>query len=141
MSAEKNNKYAQQWTIENAKPYFEDALEYAETNEDCLCLQDAIYNSGIPYSTFYYLADNHDDLEKIKNDIQQAIIRRVNKNALSKKESSSAAASIWRMKQLGEKDQQYIEQTNKGISTEVIVSDKKTAKTLEELKQKFKDEI
>jgi hypothetical protein len=110
MAFEAGNKYAQEWNVENALPRFEDALKYAEDDDECLCLQDAIYQSGIPCSTFYYLSENHTVLETIKQDIHSAVIRRVNRLALARKEAVSPAAAIWRMKQLGEKDQQYIDQ-------------------------------
>jgi hypothetical protein len=48
MAAEKGNKYAQEWTLENALPRFEDALKYAKESDECLCLQDAIAQNGIP---------------------------------------------------------------------------------------------
>lgn len=123
MAAEANNKYAAVWTVENAKPYFEDALKYAEENNDCLCLQDAIYESGIPYSTFYYLADKHKDLEKIKKDIQAAVVRRINRGSLTG--DMQVTAGIWRMKQLGEVDKQEIKQHHTGNITQkrVIIKD------------------
>jgi hypothetical protein len=108
MAARKGNQYAREWTIENSLPRFHDALKYAEESNDCLCLQDAIFQTGIPYCQFYQLAKDQQVLNSIKEDIQNAITKRINKNAL--KGDFSAAAAIWRMKQLGEKDQQFIEQ-------------------------------
>jgi hypothetical protein len=137
MAAPKGNKYMQEWTLENALPRFEDALKYAIENDDCLCLQDAIAQTGIPYATFYYLAGNHKVLNSLKQNIHNEVIRRINKNALKNK--FAAAPAIWRMKQLGERDEQHIT-TFENVKQEVIVSDKKTKKELEELKRKFDEE-
>lgn len=107
MAAEKGNQYAREWTLENALPRFEDALEYATNNDECLCFQDAIFQSGIPSRTFYHLADNHEVLQTIKQSIADRIISRINRKSLQN--IYVAAPAIWRMKQLGEKDQQYLE--------------------------------
>jgi len=139
MAFEKNNKYAQEWTLENAQPRFEDALKYATDNEECLCLQDAIYESGIPSRTFYYLSGNHDVLQIIKEDIHNRIISRINKNALDKVLPAPASPSIWRMKQLGEKDEQHIKQTGT-MEQKVIVTDQKTSEAVQEMIDKFKNE-
>jgi len=137
MPFEKGNKLAQEWTLENALPRFDDALEFAENNETCLCLQDAIHYSAIPYTTFYYLADNHDVLNAKKTQIMQAIIRRINRRALE--DQSPASAAIWRMKQLGERDEQHINTT--GTTRQVIeVQSEETRKKLEQLKNKFDNE-
>lgn len=136
MPFQKGNKLAQEWTLENALPRFEDALEYAETNDECLCLQDAIYYCAIPYTTFYYLADNHDVLNSIKTQIMQSVIRRINRMAL--KDESPASPSIWRMKQLGERDEQTIN-TNQ-TKQEIIVSSKEQKNTIDELFKKLDDE-
>ena len=137
MAFEKGNKYAQEWTLENALPRFEDALAFAENDKDCLCLQDAKYVSGIPSSTFDYLVDNHDVLCLIKKDIMDHIISRVNKLAM--RNLAPASPAIWRMKQLGERDEQHINQT--GTQTQnVVVIDQKTADDLERLRNKFENE-
>jgi hypothetical protein len=109
---EPGNKYAQEWNLENALPRFEDALKYAEENPDCLCLQDAIRVSAIPNSTFYYLCDTQPVLDRYKKDMNAAIISRVNKAAL--KGELKETASIFRMKQLGERDKIDIDHTNAG---------------------------
>ena len=135
------NKYAQEWTLENSLPRFEDALKDAEENEDCLCIQDAISVTGIPSRTFYYLAENHSVLQTIKQDIMSQIIRRINRNSLDKNMPSPAAPSIWRMKQLGEKDQQYMESKITETSKQTItVQDKETAKLIDDLIKDFDSE-
>jgi hypothetical protein len=107
-----DERYTHEWSLETAMDYFTDALKFAEESPECLSLQDAIYKSGMPYSTFYYLADTYKPLEKIKADIQQAIIRRVNRRAIN--EDANPTASIWRMKQLGERDKQELDHTTGG---------------------------
>jgi hypothetical protein len=137
MAFEIGNKYAQEWTLENATPRFDDAIEYAETNDECLCLQDAIHYSAIPYTTFYYLSDNHDVLNAKKKQIMEAVIRRINRLAI--KDIAPASAAIWRMKQLGERDEQHINQTGT-MKQEITVTDSQTAKEIEDLKAKFESE-
>ncbi len=137
MPFEKGNKLAQEWNIENALPRFDDALEYAENNDECLCLQDAIHYSAIPYTTFYYLSENHDVLNSKKRQIMEAIIRRINRLAI--KDMAPASAAIWRMKQLGERDEQHINQNVTG-KQEITVTDKQTAEEVEKLKEKFESE-
>lgn len=139
MAAEKGNKYAQEWTLENALPRFEDALKYAEENEECLCLQDAIFQSGIPSRTFYQLSKDQIVLQTIKEDIAEAIIRRVNRDALNKFTASPASPAIWRMKQLGERDEQHINTTG-NLNQNIVVTDAKAAEEIQRLKDKFENE-
>ena len=112
MPAEKNNKYAQKWDEKTATEKFILALEYAEQNDSCLCLEDAIFHCGIPYSTYYYLAEKHEDLENIKRDTQRAVLRRVNRGSL--KGTMNSTAGIWRMKMLGEQEKQEIKLNMEG---------------------------
>lgn len=112
MAAEKGNKYAQEWTFENALPRFEDALKFAKENDDCLCLQDAILQTGIPVSTFKYLVENQKVLASIKEEIHAVIISRINKGAL--RDTLTSTPAIWRMKQLGEKDQSHLDVKSDG---------------------------
>lgn len=138
MAAPKGNNYASEWTLENALPRFEDALKRSE-NDECLCMQDAVKNSLIPPTTFYYLADNHEVLKSIKEQINANIIIRINKLALDRISPAPASPAIWRMKQLGERDEQHINTT--GITTQkIIVADKETAKEIEKLKERFENE-
>lgn len=128
------NRYAQEWTLENALPRFEDALKYATENEDCLCMQDAVIQTGIPSVTFYYLVNNHPVLKSIKQDIAEQIIARVNRGAI--KDIFGSSPAIWRMKQLGEKDQQYVEQVTKN-DTKIVVSSDEAAEEIKKLKERF----
>lgn len=139
MPFEIGNKYAQEWTLENALPRFEDAYKFAYEDSSCLCLQDAIMQTGIPSRTFYQLAKNHDVLQTIKEDIHDVIISRVNRLALDKIAPVPASPAIWRMKQLGERDEQHINQ-NIAAKSEITVADKETLKAVEDLKAKFEGE-
>lgn len=116
MQFQPGNKYAQEWTFENSLPRFEDALKYAMNTENCLCIQDAILQTGIPSRTFYYLVENHSVLRSIKDEINEVIIIRVNKGAM--KGELKETASIFRMKQLGERDKVDINHTNDGSKFE-----------------------
>lgn len=130
MAAEANNKYSQIWTLENAMPRFIDSLEFAEQSEDCLCLQDAIHQTGIPYTTYYQLSRNHKDLHAIKQDTMNEIIRRINKGGLLNK--MNPASAIWRMKQLGEKDESTVNQSINPISHNIEVKNAKQAGEINE---------
>jgi NAD(P)H-dependent flavin oxidoreductase YrpB (nitropropane dioxygenase family) len=139
MAASNENKYAQEWTEENAQPRFIDALKFAQKNDTCLCLQDAIIESGIPSRTFYYLSNNHEVLQTIKQDIHDVIVSRVNRLALDRVSACPAAPAIWRMKQLGEKDETTV--TTKGsVTNKIIVSDAETEAAIQEMKDKFDKE-
>lgn len=109
MAAEQNNKYAQKYSLEEAMPLFLEMLEYSLT-DDCLCVQDAFLHIKMPSSTFHYLIDKYKVLEDIKKDINANVISKVNKGAL--KGDFQPTASIWRMKQLGERDKTEVTQTN-----------------------------
>lgn len=130
MPAQKGNKYAQKYTLDEAMELFIIGLEYAESNDSCLSLADAIKQTTIPYSTYDYLADKHEVLGYIKNDTKTEVTRRINKHAL--KGEFNATSSIWRMKQLGEKDKTEVQNTNVDVplTSEEIESYKKKNKDL-----------
>ncbi len=106
------NNAHEKWSIEDAKELFLKALKYANDDDDCLCIQDAIYYIKLPSSTFYNLIKRFSELEYIKKDIDLAVIRKINKGGLKGK--FNPALSIWRMKQLGEKDEQKTDITTNG---------------------------
>lgn len=110
MAAPKGNKYTQKYTEEEAVELFIIGLEYAESNDECLSLADAIKQTTIPYSTYDYLAEKYEVLGHIKNDTKTEVTRRINKEALQG--NFNATSSIWRMKQLGEKDVSEVKNTN-----------------------------
>ena len=109
MAAPKGNQYTRKWYPEDLEKVFFKAYDYALENNDCLHLADATYHAGIPHSTYDYYADKDKVLGRIKKDTMTMIARRINRGALNGdfKETSS----IWRMKQLGEKDKSEVKQT------------------------------
>ena len=127
----KGNRDAEKWSLEKAEELFNKAYECALTNKDCLCVEDAIYHSGIPFSTFYNLSKKSTVLEDIKKDINRAILRRINKKGLNGE--FNATMSIWRLKQLGEQDKQVIEQNT--TTTELTSEERK--ERIESLKNKM----
>jgi uncharacterized LabA/DUF88 family protein len=129
MPAQKGNKYAQKYTLDEAMELFIIGLEYAESNDNCLSLADAIKQTTIAYSTYDYLAEKHEVLGYIKNDTKTEVTRRINKHAL--KGEFNATSSIWRMKQLGEKDKTEVQNTNVDVPL--------TSDEIESYKKKNKD--
>ena len=119
MAAPKGNKYAQIWNEENAMVEFIKALEFAENDETCLCLEDAIHHAQIPYSTYDYLANKYEVLGRIKKDTMAEVKRRINKGSLEG--GYNPASGIWRMKQLGDTDKQEIKQEVTSNQLEVVV--------------------
>lgn len=107
-SIKKGEKLAEVWTEEKAIELFEGIRYNAEVDDNVLCLQDAYLKCTVYGSTFHYLIEKFPFLEKYKKDIQDIVVARVNKKALE--QEYNATASIWRMKQLGEKDKQEITQ-------------------------------
>ena len=99
MPAPKGNKYNQKWTEKELYDRFIIGLEYAENNDDCLCLAEAIKATGIPYSTYDWHAERNEELGHIKKDTMIEVSIRINKGAL--KGDYQPTASIWRVKQLG----------------------------------------
>ena len=128
MPAQKGNKYAQKYTIDEAMEVFIQMLEFSKTDE-CLCIQDAFLHVELPSSTFYDLVSKYKVLENIKRDIMANIISRVNRSGL--RGEFNPTASIWRMKQLGEKDKTEVQNTNVDVPL--------TKDEIESYKKKNKD--
>lgn len=76
-----------------------------------LSIQECQMNSGLVPSTFYNVAEKYPELEDSKRQMNDAIIANVNRMALGNK--FNATASIWRMKNLGEKDKTEVDMTVK----------------------------
>jgi len=76
-----------------------------------LSMQECQMNSGLVPSTFYDVAEKYSELEDYKRQMNDAIIANVNRMALGNK--FNATASIWRMKNLGEKDKTEVDMTVK----------------------------
>ena len=111
MAAPKGNKHNEKYTLESELPIFEDLLRRAKEGE-FLCIQEAVMLSKYPRHVFYYLCERFVDLDNIKKDINDCIITVINRKALNNQMNSTA--SIWRMKQLGEKDQSHQDITTQG---------------------------
>jgi len=114
MAAPKGNQYTRKYTEEEAVRLFTEGLEWAKSSEDCLCIQDIILHTGIPTTTFFDLPKQFDVLKSIKKDMHSAIISRINKGAVNSE--FAAAPAIWRLKQMGESEQQNINVTSNGQS-------------------------
>ena len=112
MAAPIGNQFTRKYTEEEALPLFIKALDYAIKNNECLCVQDAVAHSGIAHTTFYDLCKQFNVLNDIKKNINENVIRRINRGGL--KGDFNATASIWRMKQLGEREKQEIDHNVSG---------------------------
>jgi hypothetical protein len=115
---EVGNKAAEKWTEEEVHKLFNDMRAKAREDNAILSFQDAILSVDLYSSSTNYLIDKFPVFESIKKDIADIIIARINKNAL--KGDFNPAASIWRMKQLGEKDTQYQEVKSDVKQTNII---------------------
>jgi len=134
-SFKKGDKAAEKWTLSEAKMVFTELIDIVVKDEDFLSFQDVtLYNDKIPYSTFYYLLNKFPILDSFKKQLNDIIISRVNKGALKGDYVSTPA--IWRMKQLGEKDQQFQDLTSNGKEinkTEIVVHSDKAKENLQKL--------
>lgn len=135
MAAPKENRYNRKWSDEELVNQFLKAYEYAKKSKDCLCLYDAIAETEMPYSTYFYWSEKNKDLDLIKRDTLFEIVRRVNKGTLHN--DFNATAGIWRMKQCGEKDTQYQEQNVK-VNNEKL-NEEQVNDRIQELLKKLKD--
>lgn len=106
------NKAALKWTEDDVRSIFEKMLHNTKHNDDILCIQDAIMSVDLYRSSVDYLLDKFPVFGKIKEDINDAIISRINKGALTGQ--FNPTASIWRMKQSGERDTSEINHQNNG---------------------------
>tara|TARA_R110001599_G_scaffold149417_1_gene333277 strand:+ start:646 stop:1023 length:378 start_codon:yes stop_codon:yes gene_type:complete len=111
MAAPIGNKNSEKYTLEQELPIFQELLERTQAGE-YLSIQEVVMKSKYSRQIFYYLCDRFVDLDTIRKEISESIIAVVSRGSLENK--YNASASIWRMKQLGEKDQQYQDHTSKG---------------------------
>jgi len=114
-------KYDEEAAIEAFKRVFEQANKRITYKEDGsvdyengppLCLQEAVIMGGMAPSTYFYLVNKFPVLEPIKKDTMDALISTMNRLAVTFK--AQPAAAIFRMKQLGERDEQVIHNTGSG---------------------------
>jgi hypothetical protein len=134
---EKGNRAAEKWTLSEATDAFEWMMNNAMDDSDVLCVQDAYLAYPMRGSVFHYLIDKFPVLEKFKRDIQDVIISRINRNAL--RNEFNPTASIWRQKQLGEKDTQY-QKVEATVDNVTKLTPEQRAKRIEELKAKLNND-
>ncbi len=128
-----NNKYNQKHTEEEAENLFWEMFEDVRDDKEMLCVQDVYLNKGIPESTYYWLINNYNTVADIAKDIKAVLLSRINKGSL--KGDLVSTPSIWRMKQLGEKDKQEVVNTN--VDVPITEEDIKRAKKIIEEEDLF----
>jgi len=111
------DKAAEKWTEESTLELLVQMRNNSATDDKILCLQDAIHSVGLYGSGLDYLLEKFPIFVNIKKDIQDIIIARVNKRALQN--DFNPASSIWRMKQLGEKDATEVSQNVRTINVNI----------------------
>ena len=118
------NKEAEKWTEEEVMLIIEQMRANAINNDRILCLQDAIHSVDLYSSAMTYFMEKFPVFANIKKDIQEIVTSRVNAKALTGE--FNATASIWRMKQCGEKE--VVETKNETTQT-IIWDEVKTYET------------
>jgi len=86
---------------------FKEMYLNAQIDNEILSYEDACASIGWRDSKCNYWSNKITVFATLKNDIQAAIRRRINKGALNN--DFNPTASIWRMKQLGEKDEKVVD--------------------------------
>lgn len=120
---EEGNKAAEKWKESECADIFQDILTRAMSDQDVLSMDDvmllALTEHKMPFSTFKYLVKKFPVLANKKEAILAVIRSRINKHAL--KGDYNATASIWRFKQLGERDPDKQAQTDalKGLKFKI----------------------
>lgn len=109
------NKASEKFNEAEAHDIFSNCYQVVKQGGDSyLSMDDVILYAkdelGVGSSTFYHLIKKFPDLEHIKKDIMRVIRSRINRKSLNG--DFSAAPSIWRLKQLGERDPDKQEQTD-----------------------------
>lgn len=131
MAAPEGNKYNELYTLEKELPIFKEIIEEAKKGK-YLSIQEAVMLSPYERGIFYYLCERFKDLDNIKKELNDIIIAIVNRKGLEGE--FNATSSIWRMKQLGERDKQET------ISTVTNLTPP-TPEELEEARKKLNDII
>lgn len=132
------NKAAETWTEEGVQDLFDQMYSNAKTNESLLCFNDVCKSVGYRFSHIEYFIKKFPVFENYKIDIQQELISRINKGALVG--DFVPAPSIWRFKQLGERDESTHNLKNNGgsfndvssLSTDELIARANAVKKLNE---------
>ena len=111
MAAPIGNNYGEVYTLENELPIFQNMVEEAKKGK-FLSVQEAVMLCPYSRQAFYYLCERFKELDILKKELNDIIIANVNRKALEG--DYNPTASIWRMKQLGERDEKAIDHTTKG---------------------------
>jgi len=96
---------------------FKEMIANSKEDENILCFQDACASIEWRDSKVNYWCSIIPIFATLKTDIQNIIVSRINRGAL--KGDFNPTASIWREKQLGERDQQEIKQTNTNLDVKL----------------------
>ena len=108
---------------------FKQMYENCKTDKNILCFEDACNSIGARGSKVDYWVNKLHVFETSTKDIQNTITSRINKGALTGE--FNPTASIWRMKQLGERDSQNIDYTSKGERIRPLQLTSETAKAID----------
>lgn len=114
---------------------FSEMIKNSETDEEILCWQDACHSIGWRDSKVNYWCGKVPVFANLKSDVQNSIIRRINKGALTG--DYQPTASIWRMKQLGELDEKSINQKGSVINYNTEV----TREEAKDISEALEDEV
>ena len=131
--SQKGNIFAQKWSPEELIKQFEKAVQIAKEDEECLCLYDAVDETDLPLSTYDYHSVKDPVLGALKKECQKQITRRINRNAL--KGEFTAAPAIWRMKQLGERDE--VTNVNQNVNYNTLVTKKQAKQISDALEDEY----
>jgi len=135
---QKGHQWACKRTAEEWLSIFEEMREYLEDQKnEIYSIQDVFTYFRIPHDVFYSKIKGSEEIASIKNDIVAMIISRINKGALLGTYAPSPA--IFRLKQLGERDEQHIN-TTANTKQEITVVSKEAQKAIDEMIKKFEDE-
>lgn len=124
MLFEKGNKMAEKPPRVVIRKFLE-MLDNAKKDDNILCFQDACMSIGWRTTKVDYWVNKKPVFEVLKKSIQDVIVSRINKGALTGERNggTNATASIWRMKQLGEKDISEVNNNNRNIEPPVVKFD------------------
>lgn len=116
---------------------FAEMLKNAQSDDDILCFYDACMSISWRHTKVDYWVKKLPVFDTFKKEIQNAIVSRINKKAL--KGEFNPTASIWRFKQLGERDEKVID--NKSSDGSMTPKATDLSKASSETLKKLRDEV